>query len=256
MLEAKGLSFGYDKKPILKDISFSASRGQIISLIGPNGSGKSTLLRCLCGLLPTGKETVRLFDKPLGRYASRELSRVIAFLPQMQERVSSISVYELVGMGRTPYHRSGWFLDDDDRLKIQWAIDYMNLSSLKNRPIDMLSGGERQRAWIAMVLAQDTPIILLDEPVTYMDLKFQWDLLTVLRDLRDSFQKTVISVFHDINHALEISDQVYLLKDGRIHSTGTSEQVITERSIREVFDIGTHVCRFKKCRRPVVVPCG
>ncbi len=256
MLEAKGLSFGYDERLILKGVSFSASRGQIVSLIGPNGSGKSTLLRCLCGLLLPGEGSVCLFDKPLGRYAPRELSQMIAFLPQAQERLSSISVYELVGMGRTPYHRSGWFLDKKDHVKIEWAIDYMRLSSLRHRSIDMLSGGERQRVWIAMVLAQDTPIILLDEPVTYMDLKFQWDLLTVLRDLKESFQKTVISVFHDINHALEISDRVYLLKDGSIHSAGTSEQVITERSIREVFEIGTHVCRFKKCRRPVVVPCG
>jgi len=256
MLEANGLNFGYGEQPVLREISFSASSGQIISLIGPNGSGKSTLLRCLCGLLPVKKNSVRLFDKPLEKYAPRELSQCIAFLPQAQEKISSISVYELVGMGRTPYHRSGWFFTKEDRLKIDWAIDYMRLEPLKHRSVEMLSGGERQRVWIAMALAQDTPIILLDEPVTYMDMRFQWELLSVLGDLRNRFRKTVVSVFHDINHALEVSDRVYLLKDGRIYGAGASEEVITEQSIRDVFEIGTHVCRFKKCRRPVVVPFG
>ena len=256
MLETNDLNFNYGERSILREISFSAARGRIISLIGPNGSGKSTLLRCLCGLLPVKKNSVLLFDKPLEKYAPRELSQCIAFLPQAQEKLSSISVYELVGMGRTPYHRSGWFFTKEDRRKIDWAIEYMRLEPLAHRPVEMLSGGERQRVWIAMVLAQDTPIILLDEPVTYMDMRFQWDLLCVLGDLRDRFRKTIISVFHDINHALEISDRVYLLKNGRIYAAGASEEVITEQSIRDVFEIGTHVCRFKKCRRPVVVPFG
>ncbi|MCF4152186.1 ABC transporter ATP-binding protein [Dethiosulfovibrio sp. F2B] len=256
VLEVKGLDFDYGGEPILRNISFSASRGRIISLIGPNGSGKSTLLRCLCGLLPVSNRGVRIMGRALEEYSSRELSRLIAFLPQAQDKVPSMSVYELVGMGRSPYHRSGWFFSEEDRQKMSWALEYMSLMEIADRSVEELSGGERQRAWIAMILAQDTSIVLLDEPVTYMDLKFQWELLAVLRDLRDSFGKTVVSVFHDINHALEISDFIYLLKDGRIHSAGRLEQVINERSIREVFGVGTHVCRFKKCRRPVVVPFG
>ncbi len=256
MLEAFGLSFGYGEKTVLSEVCFSAPRGRIVALIGPNGSGKSTLLRCLRGLLPAREGSVRLFGRPLRDYSPSELSRRVAFLPQSHERVPPVPVCELVGMGRSPYHRTGWVLSAEDRLKIDWAIDYMQLDGLRSRPADSLSGGERQRAWIAMVLAQDTPVILLDEPVTYMDLRFQRELLAVLVDLRDRFTKTIVSVFHDINHALEIADAVYLLKDGRIHGAGESEQVVTESSIRDVFQVGTHLCRFSGRRRAFVVPHG
>jgi iron complex transport system ATP-binding protein len=167
-----------------------------------------------------------------------------------------MTVYELISMGRAPYHRSGWINTKEDKEKIQWAIDYMQLEHLKFRMVEMLSGGERQRVWIALVLAQDTPLILLDEPVTYMDMKYQCELLKIIRSLKDAFDKTVVAVFHDINHAVEISDCVYLLKNGRIYSSGTSEQVITERSIKDVYHVCAHVCKFKKCCRNVIVPAG
>jgi iron complex transport system ATP-binding protein len=256
MLKVKGLSFSYGKHKILNNVHFVAEKGQVISLIGPNGSGKSTLLRCLCGLLPVNNSTVHLLDKPIEKCNSKEISQKIAFLPQFHERLNAITVYELIAMGRTPYHKSGWIYTNEDRQKINWAIDYMQINHLKHRIVEMLSGGEKQRVWIAMVLAQDTPIILLDEPVTYMDLKYQWDLLRTIKDLKDSFQKTVISVFHDINHAMEISDYVYLLKGGHVYRAGLSEEVITEQSIRDVYGICAHVCRFEKCCRSVVVPVG
>lgn len=256
MLMAKDLSFGYGKNNILKGINFFAQKAQIISLIGPNGSGKSTLLRCLCGLVPAKKDSVYLFNKPIESMATKEISKYIAFLPQSHEKLQSVSVYELISMGRAPYHRSGWINTQEDREKIEWAIDYMQLAPFVHRPVERLSGGERQRAWIAMVLAQDTPIILLDEPVTYMDLKYQCELLRTIRDLKESFQKTVIGVFHDINHAIEISDYVYLLKDGRVYQAGTSDQVITEQSIKDVYGVCAHICQFKRCCRNVVVPAG
>jgi len=130
----------------------------------------------------------------------------------------------------------------------------MQLGSMIHRPLEKLSGGERQRAWIAMVLAQDTPIILLDEPATYMDLKYQYELLKTLKDFKESFNKVIIAVFHDINHAIKVSDQVYLLNEGRIYRAGASEQVITEESVKDVYDVRVHVCDFKKCRHKVVVP--
>lgn len=256
MLKANGISFSYGKQNILNHVNFEADHGQIISLIGPNGSGKSTLLRCLCGLLPVKRNTVFLFDTPLEKLSTKEISQKIAFLPQFHERVQSITVYELISMGRAPYHRSGWVNTQEDCQKIDWAINYMQIDQLKHRLVEMLSGGERQRVWIAMVLAQDTPIILLDEPVTYMDLKYQCDLLRTLKDLKDNFHKTVIAVFHDINHAIEVSDYVYLLKHGCVYKAGLSEAVITEQSIKDVYGVRAHVCQFKKCCRSVVVPAG
>lgn len=256
MLTAKNLSFRYGKQNVLNGVNFSAEQAQIISLIGPNGSGKSTLLRCLCGLIPSGRNSVYLFGKPIESMGSKEISRCIAFLPQSHEKLQGVTVYELISMGRAPYHNSGWISTREDHKKIEWAIDYMQLRTLKHRPVERLSGGERQRAWIAMILAQDTPIILLDEPVTYMDLKYQCELLRTIKDLKESFHKTVVGVFHDINHAIEISDYVYLLKDGRVYLSGTSEKVITEKSIKDVYGVSAHVCKFKRCCRNVVVPAG
>lgn len=256
MLTAKNLSFGYGRQNVLNGIDFSAEQSQIISLIGPNGSGKSTLLRCLCGLIPIRKNTVYLFNKPIETLGTKEISKYIAFLPQAHEKLQGVTVYELISMGRAPYHRSGWINTQEDREKIEWAIDYMQLGAMMHRSVEKLSGGEKQRVWIAMILAQDTPIILLDEPVTYMDLKYQCELLRTIKDLKESFNKTVIGVFHDINHAIEISDYVYLLKDGRVYQSGTSEHVITEQSIKDVYGVCAHVCKFKKCCRNVVVPAG
>ncbi|WP_449241140.1 ABC transporter ATP-binding protein [Desulfoscipio gibsoniae] len=256
MLIAKALCFSYGKRNILNNVNFIAEEGQVISLIGPNGSGKSTLLRCLCGLIPVKSNSVFLFDKPIETLGPKEISRKIAFLPQAHERLQGVTVYELVSMGRAPYHRSGWINTQEDQEKIAWAIDYMHIGHLTHRLVEMLSGGEKQRVWIAMVLAQNTPIILLDEPVTYMDLKYQCELLRTIKDLKDTFQKTIIAVFHDINHAIEISDYVYLLKNGHVYRAGASEQVVTEQSIRDVYGVCAHICRFKRCCRNVVVPAG
>lgn len=256
MIQVNQLNFGYGAKTILNEVSFEAQKKQIISLIGPNGSGKSTLLRCLSGLLPTIGPSVLLDGKPISQCSSREIAKKIAFLPQFQESLTSLSVYELISMGRSPYHRSGWFSTPEDREKINWAMAYMGVEGFKNRLVNQLSGGERQRVWIAMILAQDTPFILLDEPVTYMDLKHQWGLLDTILSLKEDCGKTVISVFHDINHAIEVSDLVYMMKDGQIYNYGTCDQVITEKSIRDVFEIPAKVCRFHPLEKAIVIPEG
>jgi iron complex transport system ATP-binding protein len=256
MLIARELNFSYGQKSILENIDFTAEKGQIISLIGPNGSGKSTLLHCLCGLSPVKKNTVFLFDDPIEELKAKEISKRISFLPQSHERVQGVTVYELISMERAPYHRSGWVNTKEDKEKINWAIEYMQIGHLAHRLVENLSGGERQRVWIAMVLAQDTPIILMDEPVTFMDMKYQCDLLTIIKDLKNNFQKTIITVFHEINHAIEVSDFVYLLKDGCIYNSGVTDEVITEQAIKNVYGVNAHICKFKKHCRNVVVPVG
>jgi len=254
LLRVRKLSFSYGKHKVLNNVNFTIDEPCVVSLIGPNGSGKSTLLRCLNGLLPVKNYTVFLFDKPIEKLGVKERAKLISYLPQNQERLRGVNVHELVSMGRAPYHRSGWVNNKKDIEQINWSIDYMQLGSMIHRPLEKLSGGERQRAWIAMVLAQDTPIILLDEPATYMDLKYQYELLKTLKDFKESFNKVIIAVFHDINHAIKVSDQVYLLNEGSIYRAGASEQVITEESVKDVYDVRVHVCDFKKCRHKVVVP--
>lgn len=254
IITTKNLSFAYTEKKILKNIDFAVPKGNIVSLIGPNGCGKSTLLRCLAGILKTPRNSVFIDGHTIETYKTKQLAQKLAFLPQFQEKIRSISVYDLVAMGRSPYHDFGWLVNKGDRDKIEWAMDYMSLSGYEKLPVNALSGGERQRVWIAMTLAQDTPVILLDEPVTYMDLKHQQELLSVMTDLKYTYGKTIVTVFHDINHAMEVSDLVYMIKDGEVFAKGPPEKVITEGSISDVYDITAHVCSFRPCRRNVIVP--
>jgi ABC-type cobalamin/Fe3+-siderophores transport system ATPase subunit len=254
IIKTNNLSFGYGEKKVLSQIDFSVPQGSIVSLIGPNGSGKSTLLRCLAGLLKTPQNTVFIEGQPIERFKTKVLARKISFLPQFQENFRSISVYDLVAMGRAPYHNSGWYISDEDKEKIEWALKYMSLTEYSKYSVNTLSGGEKQRVLIAMALAQDASVLLLDEPVTYMDLKYQQELLSVINDLKHTFEKTIVAVFHDINHAMGGSDFVYMLKNGRIYAEGPPEEVLTEISISSVYDTTAHVCQFEECCWKVVVP--
>lgn len=256
MLRTLGLTFAYGNSPVLKDINFEAELGQVISLLGPNGCGKSTLLKSLAGLLDDAKSSIFLNNISIKSYRQKALARRIAFLPQFQEKLTGMTVKDVVALGRTPHQKTGWIYNREDNEKIDKALSYLSLEDYQHRQIDELSGGERQRVFIAMVLAQDTPIILLDEPVTYMDIKHQWDLLNLIHRLKTDFGKTVISVFHDINHAMEVSDKVYLMKGGVIHKVGDSNNVITKESLKEVFNIHAQVCNIYDCSRKVIVPNG
>lgn len=253
-LSLEHVNFKYNAKLVLSDVSFKAHASQIVSLIGPNGSGKSTLLRCMCRLLPCGKQKVFLDGVALEQYPCRELSKRIAFLPQAQRIAAALTVEELVMLGRSPYHSSGWLASSEDKEKVEWAIEYMKLENLRNRFVNNLSGGERQRVRIAMTLAQNAQYILLDEPLTYMDMKHQQELLETICELKEKFGKTIIVVFHDINHAIEVSDWIYLLKNGNVVASGERDSVITEEMLHSVYEVHTHVCNVQCCRRNVVIP--
>ena len=256
MIKTSDLNFSYGSKSILKNINFEAESGEVISLLGPNGCGKSTLLKSLAGLFNSVKPSILINSRPINHYSKKDLAKEIAFLPQFQEKLEGMTVRDVVALGRTPYHKTGWFYSDEDNLKINEALSYLNLLKFQNRQVDELSGGERQRVFIAMVLAQNTPIVLLDEPVTYMDIKHQWDLLDLIHRLKEDFGKTIISVFHDINHAMEVSDKVYLMKGGAIFKVGDCNSVVTKENLKEVFDIQAQVCKVNYCSRNIVVPHG
>lgn len=257
MLEVTDLSYSYEHMQVLHNVSLQVGNSEIMSLIGPNGSGKSTLLRCINGLLHApDPKSIRLHGRFIGTFSKKGLAREIAFLPQFQEKMPGTTVRELVAFGRTPHQKTGWVLSRQDREKVDWALEYLQLGPFQHRFLDELSGGERQRAWIAMVLAQDTPLLLLDEPVTYMDLKHQWELLEIIIGLKEAFSKTIMSVFHDINHALEVSDSICLMHQGAVHSLGSPESVITEEALRQVYGIHAHVCQIEPGWRPVVIPEG
>jgi iron complex transport system ATP-binding protein len=254
MLHIKNLSFSYKNQMILKEISMIVNEGQIVALVGPNGSGKSTLLRCLNGFLPPDNGQVLLNGEDIRSKNRKWISRHIALLPQNLEAIQQFSVYELVAMGRSPYQQFGWFLKEDDKKFIEWAIEYMNLGSLRERPLDKISGGERQRAWIAMILAQNTDIVLLDEPITYLDLKYQWYLLEIIKQVRWQFNKTFILVLHDINQAMTVADHFVVLKEGYIRAYGQAEDIITSHLLKDVYDVSARIYHLSDYGCPVILP--
>ncbi|HZJ76386.1 MAG TPA: ABC transporter ATP-binding protein [Oscillospiraceae bacterium] len=254
MLQIKNLNFFYRKRQVLHNINITVEKGEILGLVGPNGSGKSTLLRCLNGSLLPDSGEILLHDEDIQNKKCKWISRHIAFLPQHLEAVGHITVYELVTMGRSPYSQFGWFLTVEDRDKVAWAIDYLDLRSIQHRPLDRISGGERQRAWIAMILAQDTEVILLDEPITFLDLKYQWDLLNIIKKIRQQYRKTFILVLHDLNQAMTIADNFVVLKEGRISAQGQPQDVITSHLLKKVYDVAATVCDFADYDRPIVLP--
>ena len=254
MLEVHQASFYYGEKHILKDVNLRVSQGEIIAFIGPNGSGKSTLLRCMAGICSPQKGEVTLCGKAINKYSRKAISKQISLLPQNMDSINHISVRDLVARGRSPHQAMGWAESAKDREKIDWALNYMDLYRFKDRPLNKLSGGERQRVWIAMIIAQDTDYILLDEPVNYLDIKYQWDLLKKVSEIQKSLNKSFILVLHDINHSLSVADRVIVLKEGQIYCEGRAEEVITAALIKEVYGVCAHVCRISECPRPVIVP--
>jgi ABC-type cobalamin/Fe3+-siderophores transport system ATPase subunit len=254
LLQIKNLNFSFNSRQILHDINILVEEGEILALVGPNGSGKSTLLRCLNGFLRPDSGQVLLGGEDISQKRRKWIARHIAFLPQNLEAVQHITVYELVSMGRSPYQRFGWSLKSRDRYKIEWAIDYMDLLSIQHRPLDKISGGECQRAWIAMILAQDTKIVLLDEPITFLDLKYQWYLLDIIRRIRQQYKKTIILVLHDLNQAMAVADNFVVLKEGCISAQGQPQKIVTSHLLKKVYDVTASVCTLGDYGRPIVLP--
>lgn len=245
------VSAGYEKKNfILKDISVSFTGGGIWGILGPNGSGKTTLLRVLSGILPYEGHITLDTDKELSSLSKRELARYIAMMPQFTSIYFSYSVYDTVMLGR--YAHSGNSLGEmlgrlskHDRVVTDAAIEATGLTEIKNHSISELSGGQLQRVMLARTIAQETPIILLDEPTNHLDLKYHIELTSYLdkwSSLRTevngiSYPNTVISVFHDIGTAVTLTDNIILMKDGRIIKKGSTDEVLTRSLINDIYDV-------------------
>lgn len=237
MLEVRDLTLFYGKNKILNNLTFDIKQGEILCILGPNGSGKSTLLRCLAHILQPQSGQILIHNKNIKSYKKKDLAKLIGFMPQIQEVTKEITLEDFVAYGRNPYHGIGFHLNETDRNKIDWAMTYMGLTNLKHQRMGTLSGGERQRAYLALILVQDTNIILLDEPSNNLDIKYQWELLERMLELNQNFHKTIVAVFHDIGQVASIADQLLLLKQGRIYKHGPFKEVITEQTLEEVFDI-------------------
>lgn len=239
MLHIKNLTKRYSEKTVVNDVSFSIPKGKVISLIGPNGAGKSTVMGMISRLIAKDAGVVEFEGRDLSAWNSKELSKRLAILTQSNNIQMKLTVKELVTFGRFPY--SGNHINEEDERIIQRAISYMELEEFQDRFIDELSGGQRQRAYIAMVIAQDTEYILLDEPTNNLDIYHATNMMKIVRRLCDELGKTVILVLHEINYAAFYSDYICAFVNGKIARFGTVEEVITKENLSEIYGVNFEI---------------
>ena len=225
----------YNGKTVVNSVSFEIPKGKVLSLIGPNGAGKSTVLGMISRLIAKDSGVINFEDKDLSEWKSKELAKKLSILTQHNNIQMKLTVRELVAFGRFPY--SGNHLTAEDNEMIDQAIAYMELQEFENRFIDELSGGQRQRAYIAMVIAQDTEYVLLDEPTNNLDIYHASNMMRTVRRLCDELGKTVILVLHEINYAAFYSDYICALVDGKIAKFGTVEEVVNKKTLSEIYKV-------------------
>lgn len=239
----------YDGKTVVDSVSFEIPKGKVLSLIGPNGAGKSTVMGMISRLIARDEGMVDFHGKDIGKWKSRELSKKLAILTQSNQIQMKLTVQELVAFGRFPY--SGNRITKEDQEIIDQAIAYMELEEMRNRFIDELSGGQRQRAMIAMVIAQDTDYVLLDEPTNNLDIYHAANMMKIVRRLCDELGKTVVLVLHEINYAAFYSDYICAFVDGRIAKFGTVEEVMTKENLSEIYQVDFEIQMVKG--RPLAI---
>ena len=255
-LRVEGLRLSYDKRTVIDGVDLAIPAGEVTAIVGANASGKSTLLRGMSRLLTPRAGTVYLDGESIHRMPTRQLARKLGILPQGPVAPEGMTVLELVGRGRSPHQTwwRQWSRDDGDAVRL--ALAATSMLDLADRAVDELSGGQRQRAWIAMTLAQNTPVLLLDEPTTYLDLAHQIDVLDLVADLNQSAERTVVMVLHDLNHASRYADHVVAMRSGAIAAQGPPAEVITAETVREVFGLRCEVITDPLSGTPLVVPFG
>ena len=242
-MEVKKVFFSYGKNEILKGASLEIEKGKVTTIMGANGCGKSTLFSLMTQNLVPGKGKVLLGGKNIAHLRLNEFARKVAIVHQYNTAADDITVERLVSFGRTPHLGMMGIRGDEDERYVNWAMEVTNVSQFRDRELSRLSGGQRQRVWIAMALAQGTEILFLDEPTTYLDIRYQIEILELVRKLNREFGMTIVMVLHDINQSIYFSDKIIGLAGGKVIVEGEPEEVITEESIHELYGIDLKVAR-------------
>ncbi len=250
-IETKELSIAYDENVIVENLNLSIPKGKVTSIIGPNGCGKSTILKTIGRIQKKKSGMVYLDGEDIFNLPTKTIAKKMAILPQTPTAPNGLTVKELVSYGRFPHQKGFGKLTEKDNEIIDWAMEVTKLGEYQYREIDSLSGGQRQRVWIAMALAQQTELILLDEPTTYLDMAHQLEILELLNELNEKEACTIVMVLHDLNLAARFSDFMVAVKQGQIKATGTPEEVITKECLQEVFQIEATIINEPKSNRPV-----
>ncbi|KAA0948479.1 ATP-binding cassette domain-containing protein [Sporosarcina sp. ANT_H38] len=246
MIQVRELSKFYGKKAVVEKVNVNIHRGKITSFIGPNGAGKSTLLSMVSRLLDADTGEVLVDKDDVKKMKSNEFSKRVSILKQSNFMNVRLTIRELVSFGRFPHSRGR--LSAEDVGFVDQAMEYMDLMGMQHDYLDELSGGQRQRAFIAMVIAQDTDYILLDEPLNSLDMKHSVQIMKILRRLVDDLGKTVVIVLHDINFASVYSDRIVALKEGRVVKDGPTEEIITSDALKDIYDMDIPIKQMADCR--------
>lgn len=256
MLKAEGLTIGYGNSYVINHIGLTIKKGDFITIIGVNGCGKSTLLKSLSRNLRPADGVVYLEGKSIFKQDTKAVARKLAVLPQAPKVPEDFTVRDLVSYGRQPYLGISGRLKKEDYEIVEWAISATRVHYLQHRFVSTLSGGERQRAWLALALAQQPEILLLDEPTTFLDIGCQFEVLELVKGLNARLGITIVMVLHDINQAARYSKKIAALKDGKIHKMGSPDEIVTEKLLEEVFNVRVRVYKDIDNHCPYYIPLG
>lgn len=255
-MEVNGLTVGYNHNPIVKDVTAVLPRNRISVIIGANGCGKSTFLKSMARLLTPDSGVVLLNGREIRKENSKLVARKLGLLPQTPIVPDGIKVSDLVIRGRFPYRKFMQNLSSEDYRAVEEAMNIMGINDLADKAVDELSGGQRQRVWIALALAQETDILLLDEPITYLDVCYQVEILDILVDLNKKRGTTICMVLHDINLAAKYADHIFAMKEGRLIKEGKPSEVISSELLEEVFGLKSTIINDPISNTPLIIPIG
>lgn len=253
-LYTQQLDIAYESRLIVEDLNLSIPSGMITALVGANGSGKSTILKTMSRILKPRKGSVFLDSKAIHQQSTKDVAKQLAILPQNPVAPDGLTVGELVGYGRFPHQKGFGTQTREDRDIIRWAIQVTGMEDFFDRPVDQLSGGQRQRAWIAMALAQQTDILFLDEPTTFLDMGHQLEVLKLLQKLNQEEGRTIVMVVHDLNHATRYAGHMVAIKSGKVVSQGSPTEVMTREVLRLVFGIEADIISDPRTGVPLCLP--
>lgn len=252
-LNVSNIQVGYGDRVIVKDFSLDIKHNKITTIIGPNGSGKSTILKAITRLIKYQQGAVVLNGQDILAMKPKALARVLGVLPQLHKAPSDFRVKELVGYGRMPHQSLFSGMSKEDERIVQWAMEVTGTWQFKDKSIYEISGGESQRVWIATVLAQKPNMLFLDEPTTYLDIAHQLETMQLVKRLNRETGIGVVMVLHDLSQALEISDHIVVIKDGRKYGEGTPEEMITPKMMKEVYEVDCDIVTFPGRKKPVIM---
>ncbi|MFI3209433.1 MAG: ABC transporter ATP-binding protein [Peptostreptococcaceae bacterium] len=252
-ISTKNLNISYDNVDIVKDLNLEIPKGKITTIIGSNGCGKSTILKTIARIIKSKSGDIFINDKSIKEQKAKDIAKVMAVLPQSPQAPNGLTVEELIAYGRFPHQKGFGKKTNDDRDIITWALKSTHIEEFRHRKIEDLSGGQRQRAWIAMAIAQQTDILILDEPTTYLDLAHQLEILKLLKDINLKYNTTIVMVIHELNNAARFADNMVGIKKGEIVCEGSPEVVMTNENLRKLFNIDAEIINDSREHKPVCV---